>query len=244
MKTRLTLPSGLLMAAAFAALSTADLAAQDPAASPTPAVASPTAAAPNRSVFSPSARQPKVLPEGQRNPFGAAAAPAEEEQEMVAAETEEAKLRRILGKMRVTGLSGSPGSYSVVVGSMVLREGEKLPRLYANQAEELRVDSVTTNEVILTFTERVSGIPPRSMILRFDLSPQVRSVLPGELFQAMVPVDPKGNIQLADVEPPAAKEIEKGLKAQEFEGLVERRFKLMGSPLFPPGDEDKQPQQP
>lgn len=243
MKTRLTLPASLLMAAVFSALSAAHLAAQTPAASPPPQVA-PGGTIPNRSVFSPSARQPTILPEGQRNPFGAAAVPAEEEEQIVAAETEEAKLRRILGKMRVTGLSGSQGNYRVVLGSMVLGEGEKLPRLYANQAEELRVDSVTTNEVILTFVERSGVVPPRSMILRFDLSPRVRSVLPGELFQAMVPIDPKGNIQLADVEPAAAKEIEKGLKAQEFEGLVERRFKLMGSPLFPPGDEDNQQQQP
>lgn len=243
MRSRRPPCEGLAMATVLAALTAAQLAAQGPAASPPPEMA-PTAATPNRSVFSPSARQPKVLPEGQRNPFGAAAVPAQEEEEIVAAETEEAKLRRILGKMRVTGLSGSEGNYAVVLGSMVLREGEKLPRLYVNQAEELRVDSVSTNEVILTFVEGVAGIPPRSMSLRFNLSPQVRSVLPGELFQAMVPVDPKGNTQLPDVETPAVKEIGEGLKAREFEGLVDRRFKLMGSPPFLPGDDDKTQHQP
>jgi hypothetical protein len=213
---------------------------QTPAATPAPVSAIAPA---NRSVLSPSARQPTVLPEGQRNPFGAPAVPVEAEQEAVATETEEAKLRRILGTMRVTGLSGSPGSYSLVVGSLVLREGQPVPRLFADQAEELKVDSVTEKEAVLSFVERTSGVPPRVISLRFDLDPRVRSVLPGELFQAMVPVDPKGNIQLADVEPDTAKEIEKGLKEQEFEGLVERRFKLMGAPIFPRGDESS-PQQP
>lgn len=212
--------------------------AASPAPAPTPAVAPA-----NRSIFSPASRLPRVLAEGKRNPFGAAAAPVEEDQAVVATETEEAKLRRILGSMRVTGLSGSPGRYSVVLGSMVLREGEPVPRLYANQAEELRVDSVTESEAVLSFVERTTGIPPRVISLRFNLSPQVRSVLPGELFQAMVPVDNKGNMQLAEVEPAVAKEIEKGLKAQEFEGLVERRFKLMGQPAFPQRDENS-PQQP
>jgi hypothetical protein len=188
----------------------------------------------DRSAMEPERREPTTVVEGERNPFGLVSLPPEEveEVEQIASETEEMRIRRILANMRISGVSGSPGSYRVVLGSMQLKDGERLPKLFADQAEVLRVQSIGEREIILSFEEKDPNIPPRTIGLGYDLEPRPQSLLPGEIFRQLVPFTSKGSPDLKPLEVPAVKSITEGAEASGLQGLTERSFELMGEPEF------------
>ena len=193
----------------------------------------------DRSALEPDKREPANVQEAERNPFGLLSLPPTEVEETatIQAETEEMRLRRILGNMRVSGVSGSPGAYLVLLGSMQIKEGQPLPKLFADQAELLRVTKVTDREIILSFEEKDSGVPPRTIGLGYDLRPRPQSLLPGEIFGKLVPFTPKGAPDLKPLEVPAVKAIAEGAEAAGLQGLTERTFELMGEPSFRREDE-------
>ena len=197
----------------------------------------------DRSALEPEMREPATIKEGERNPFGLVSVPQEEaeEQESVQVETEEMRLRRVLGNMRISGVSGVPGSYRVVLGPMHVRNGETLPKLFTDQAETLQVTSISDREVILSFKEKDPGIPPRTIGLSYDLKPRPKALLPGEVFQKLVPFTAKGAVDLKPLEPPAIKEIAEGAEEGSLQGLTERTFELMGEPSSRKPDEEKLP---
>jgi hypothetical protein len=184
----------------------------------------------DRSAMAPERREPATVVEGERNPFGLVSLPPEEVQEVeqIASETEEMRIRRILANMRISGVSGSPGSYRVVLGSMQLKDGEVLPKLFADQAEVLRVQSIGEREIILAFEEKVTGLPARTIGLGYDLTPRPQSLLSGELFKKLVPFTPKGAPDLKPLEVPAVKAIAEGAEKSGLQGLTERSHELMG----------------
>ena len=184
----------------------------------------------DRSAMEPERREPATVVEGERNPFGLVSLPPEqvEEVEQIASETEEMRIRRILANMRISGVSGSPGSYRVVLGSMQLKDGKVLPKLFADQAEVLRVQSIGEREIILAFEEKVTGLPARTIGLSYDLTPRPQSLLSGELFKKLVPFTPKGAPDLKPLEVPAVKAIAEGAEKSGLQGLTERSHELMG----------------
>ena len=197
----------------------------------------------DRSALEPEMREPAKVEEGERNPFGLVSVPQEEieEAESVQVETEEMRLRRVLGTMRISGVSGAPGSYRVVLGSMHVRQGDTLPKLFADQAETLQVTSISDREVILSFKEKDPSIPPRTIGLSYDLKPRPRAMLPGEIFQKLVPFTAKGAVDLKPLEPPAFKEIAQGAEEGDLQGLTERTVELMGEPSSRKADEENPP---
>ncbi len=179
----------------------------------------------DRSALEPDKRLPVTLREGERIPFGLLSVPPPEEEEtiVVEAETEEMKIRRILGNMRVTGRAGVPGAYRVQLGMIQLQEGEVLPRLFANQGEDLRVDKITERQIIFNFIERqqANEATPRSIGLGYDLSikrDRVRSLLPGEVFAQAISFDQKG---APNAKPLASQAVDDFLKQVEEEELTE-----------------------
>jgi hypothetical protein len=188
----------------------------------------------DRSALEPEKREPAEVMEEERNPFGLVSLPPTEVEETatIQAETEEMRLRRILGNMRVSGSGGTAGSYSVLLGSMRIRAGDKLPKLFADQAEILTVTSITDREITLSFQENDPNVPPRTIGLGYDLRPRPRSLLPGELFRRVVPFTAKGAPDLKPLEVPAVKNIAEGAEAAGLQGLTERSFELMGEPEF------------
>ncbi len=197
----------------------------------------------DRTALLPEKRAPTEVKPGERVPFGLVSVPPPEEKETVApikAETEEMKIRRILGNMRASGLGGEPGDYTVLLGPLKLRAGEELPRLFANQAEVLRVTSVTDRNVVITFAEKDPNLPPRTIGLNFDLKPRVHSLLAGELFTKAVPFDKKGAPDLKPIETQQVKDLLETLKQQEFQSLIERRTELMGEASQPTGQSEQE----
>lgn len=194
----------------------------------------------DRSALEPEKRTPTEVTEEDRNPFGLLAVPQEEEETIqVQVETEEMKIRRVLGNMRISGVSGSEGAYSVLLGSMVLTKGEMMPRLFYNQAEQLRVADVTGNKVVLAFIEGKThqDLPPRTIELSFDMAPRVRSLMPGEVFTNAVKFDEKGAVAMPPLETGSARSILDGHNATGAEALIERRRNMLGE-VFRPGKDE------
>lgn len=192
----------------------------------------------DRSALEPEKRAPTEVSPGERNPFGLLAVPAPEEKEAVKIqiETEEMKMRRILGNMRVTGLSGEVGEYRVLLGSMLLAKGDTVPRLFQNQGEVLQVDDITDRSVVLSFVERKqqNDQPPRTVTLAIDLEPRVRSLLPGELFTSVVKFDERGAQAMPPIKTEGVESILKQFETNHLtEALIDHRRALLGDASYP-----------
>lgn len=199
----------------------------------------------NRAALEPEERVPEKVDEGERNPFGLLSVPPAEEKEeiKIEVETEEMKIRRILGNMRVAGISGAPGSYRVLLGSMQLAKGDMVPRLFANQAERLRVEDITDRQVVLAFIERSKqkDLPPRTIGLGIDLTPRVRSLLPGEVFTNVVSFDERGAPALEPLKTQSVEEVVRQIKTNQLtESLTEHRRAFLGE-SFTPAQNDPAP---
>ena len=202
----------------------------------------------DRSALEPEKRNPTEVPAGERNPFGLMSVPPPEDAKeiKIEVETEEMKIRRVLGNMRVTGLAGEQGSYRVLLGTIQLSAGDTVPRLFADQGEVLRVDEITERQVLLSFVERKqqNDLPPRTIGLAVDLQPRVRSMLPGDLFTNVVEFDERG----AQVLPPLkTKSVDAVIKQFETNGLTEalidHRREFLGE-SSPPAKNEKSPDSP
>lgn len=198
----------------------------------------------DRSGLLPEKRNPTDVRSDERNPFGSVAPPPKEEKEIapIEVETEEMKIRRILGSLRVSGVTGDAATgYTALLGPLQLRSGEVLPRLFADQAEALHVVSVTDHDVVLSFTEKDPTLPPRTLSFSFNMRPRVRSVLPGELVKKTVTFDGRGAVAMEPLKTKGVAAVSEALDKQGAESLVERSFEMMGEATFVPQDHDPQP---
>jgi len=182
----------------------------------------------DRSALKPSAREEAEILPGERNPFGlVSGAPASAGAAPVA-ETEEQKLRRTLGSMRIGGLTGSPGSYRVLLGPMPLREGDLLPRMFSTQAELLTVQKITDKKVSLVFVEKDTNQPPRVIELAIDLKPRVNSMMAGEAFNKLVTFGADGEPSVPPLAVPGVQSFMEGAQASQLQSLVDRPSDMMG----------------
>jgi len=192
----------------------------------------------DRSALKPNAREEAEILPGERNPFGlVSGAPAPEGAAPVA-ETEEQKLRRTLGSMRIGGLTGSPGSYRVLLGPMPLREGDLLPRMFSTQAELLKVRKITEKEVSLAFVEKDTNQPPRVIGLAIDLKPRVNSMMSGEAFNKLVTFGADGEPSAPPLAVPSVTSFMEGAQASQLQSLVDRPFDMMGDATPKKSDEE------
>lgn len=184
----------------------------------------------DREVFDPETRQSAEVLDGERNPFGLVALPKKEEpqERQIEAETEEMKLRRILGNMRISGAAGMGSDRRVLLGSMMLGVGDTLPRLFADQAEVLKVQSISDREVTIAFVEKDDAVEARTLGLSFDLQPRVSSMMDGETFRHLVEFNARGVPSLGELQSDAVQEVVKGMQEANLENLVERETGLMG----------------
>jgi hypothetical protein len=91
---------------------------------------------------------------------------------------------------------------------MTLRPGDVVPRLFRDQALGLRVQEITDTKVVMIITNNGKTIE-----LPFDLSPQVRSVLPGEMFDGVALADDGSLAHTNPLATPFVDQIKARLKA-------------------------------
>lgn len=200
----------------------------------------------DRSALHPEKRQPLTVKEDERNPFGMVALPsgAPIPIDLIKSETEEQKIRRVLASMRITGASGLPGSRRVLIGSLAAREGEDLPKMFANQAERLTVRSITDREVILVFADGDKSLAQRTIQLPIDLKPKVGSLLVGEVFLGLVPFGAGNTPMLPPLMEDSVKQTLDSLKNERLEALIERPSEMLNAPASLPTDATTAPPAP
>ena len=188
----------------------------------------------DRSALVPESRVEEEVAEDEKSPFGELVTTAAGLFATKEPVTEEKRIREVLNNMRVSGLSGLPGAYRALVGPMALAKGEILPPLFASQAEVLKVRDVTERAVVLEFVESGSAKPPRTIGLPVSLAPRVDSLLPGEMFLKLVPLDAEGSPIVLPRTNDSAESVAKAMESQELQSLVERRTELLNAPAAPP----------
>lgn len=191
----------------------------------------------DRSALTPEAREPLEVQESEKNPFGMVTKVADQ---MVPAQpvTEEIKIRQVLSNLRVSGLSGSSDGARVMLGSLSLGVGDELPRLFAGQVERLVVKSITDRGVVLVFVEPEASRKERSIGLPIDLKPRVDSLLVGEAFIKLVPLDGEGTPVLPPLEHGAVQKSLEAARAQDLRSMVERQTELLNAPAVPASSDE------
>ena len=177
----------------------------------------------------PGGRQSIVLREGERNPFGQApVALVQEIEEKQVTETEEIRLRKILGSIKVGGRSSHGKSTSLLLGSLILKEGDQLPPLVENQTEILKISTISDKEAVLSFYERDRTAEPRHIIIPLSMKPKVSSLLYGAVVKSLVPTGKDGRPSLEKLKMDNVDVFLKGTRASDLQSLAERQFEMMG----------------
>lgn len=102
----------------------------------------------------------ETLKKGERNPFSEKVTTAAS---VVDAESESAKLSRILNAIPITGLAqDQDGHHKVMIGRYLLSEGDRMPQLLEEQTSLLRVSKITDKIVEISWVEsQVSQSPQK-----------------------------------------------------------------------------------
>ncbi|MFZ4777214.1 MAG: hypothetical protein ACOYM3_17745 [Terrimicrobiaceae bacterium] len=176
----------------------------------------------------PEGRQKVELRPSERNPFTqqvSVEAPVAETKEGT---TEESRLRSILRAIKISGISGKPGHKQVLLGSLIIKPGDTLPKLLSNQFEDLRVVSVDDASIILAFVERDSSADARQIILPIAIKPEVTQFMYGEAFEKLVKVGANGQIDAPPLSNQGADDFLKGSQEADLKNMADRDVQLMG----------------
>lgn len=185
-------------------------------------------AAPAQSALMPQGRTPIVLPPGARNPFGQLVTAQETAAVVEATETEEARLRRIIGRVKVGGVSGSADNLRVLLGALIIKQGDTLPPLIERQQEVLRVDSITKDFVSLVFVEKEAGSEGRLIRIPLKIPPRVTAMLYGEAVEKLANIAKPTAAGAVPMPLKGVQDFLDGSKQAELLNVTERKFELMG----------------
>jgi hypothetical protein len=164
----------------------------------------------------------------ERNPFAQAAAPERTITTAQESASEDARLRRILGALKIAGTSRADGKSRVLLGSLIVSVGEILPPIIGNQVEVLRVVSVDDSKLTLAFVERDSSADPRKIELPINMKPVVSQFLYGEAVESLLGITRDAAPKLPALDTPAVKEVIKVSQDLDLQNVAERNTKLMG----------------
>jgi len=125
----------------------------------------------------PKQRTAQRLAPSERNPFGF----KPKELDKVApeeTETQESKIRAIFKAMAVSGVRRGPdGEQMALAGDLILREGQEVKPVLADQTELLMVSKIEPAKVELTFVENKDSTQPRTIVMPISNRPLVAQKL-------------------------------------------------------------------
>ena len=97
-------------------------------------------------------------------------------------DTEENRVRDKLLKLPVVGTKRmTDGRMRVLLGDIILETGGDVPPVLPEQIVELKVKNITKQYIEIAWQEkRMTGLPPKLMIIPINISPQVRYQMLGQ----------------------------------------------------------------
>lgn len=97
-------------------------------------------------------------------------------------DTEENRVRDKLLKLPVVGTKRmTDGRMRVLLGDIILETGGDVPSVLPEQLVELKVKNITAQYIELAWQEkRLTGLPPKLMIIPINIAPQVRYKMLGQ----------------------------------------------------------------
>ncbi len=132
----------------------------------------------------PEEKTPETLKPSDPNPYSKKLKAGNDE-----SSSEENAVREVLMGLPVTGISNDPdGGKRIMLGPIRLERGMIVPQVLPEQGVRLKVNSVSDSAVELVWIEKKNtGLPPRTLILPFNVKPTVRHQLP------VATAKPRGN---------------------------------------------------
>lgn len=176
----------------------------------------------------PDGREKTDVQQNERNPFAQQIIPEAAPTTQPAGTSEEARLRKILRALKVSGASGSGESRRVLLGSVIIKPGETLPQLLENQSEQLRVVSVDDRTIRLEFIERDPSIDARQIIIPISVKPAVSALMYGDAFESITKMSPQGLPTVPPLTNPGVEDFKKGSTDADLKNMSDRDVELMG----------------
>lgn len=130
----------------------------------------------------PDEKAPEMVKPEEDNPFVAVT----DIEEVVVSNSEENKIKELILAMKVVGASLRPQGYRVQLGDMILETGMVVPPFMPDQTVQLRVNSITEDQIEFVWMEaQKTGLPPRTLLMPIRMKPSVRYAMPGQSGQGM-----------------------------------------------------------
>lgn len=125
----------------------------------------------------PDEKAPETVKPEEENPFVAITELEEED----VSNSEENKVKEMILAMKVVGASLRPQGYRVQLGDMILQAGMVVPPFMPDQSVQLRVNSITEDQIEFVWMEKTkTGLPPRTLLMPIKMKPSVRYAMPGQ----------------------------------------------------------------
>ena len=126
----------------------------------------------------PNEKAPETVKPEEENPFVALADLSDKED---VGNSEENKVKEMILAMQVVGASPRPQGYRVQLGDMILEAGMIVPPFIPDQSVQLRVNSITEDQIEFVWLEKQrTGLPPRTLLMPIRMKPVVRYAMPGQ----------------------------------------------------------------
>jgi hypothetical protein len=124
----------------------------------------------------PDEKTPESIKPTENNPFIKTSGLEEDE-----SSSEENAVRAALMTLTISGVSNdAAGNRRLMLGPMKLERGMVVPPVLADQAVHLRVNAITQEALELVWIEKKNtGMPPRALIIPFNVKPTIRTRLAG-----------------------------------------------------------------
>lgn len=130
--------------------------------------------------MSPDSKRALALKASERNPY-AKRSPGREELDENGENQEEVQIRSTLSSLSVSGQSRGRNGLRILLGDIIIEQGQILPVLIPDQSENLKVVEVTEETVTLAWLDIETNEPTgKTLQLTYDLSPSVSYALHGQ----------------------------------------------------------------
>ncbi|MEM8954736.1 MAG: hypothetical protein AAGD22_11335 [Verrucomicrobiota bacterium] len=130
----------------------------------------------------PGDKAPLLVTEEERNPFSARLEEKADDSFGLSSESQESQIRAVFGSLRVNGISKAPGGgLRVLLGDLILTEGQEVAPVIVGQTERIVVVKVTEEEVEFAWVDEHSNeLDGRTLSIPVVMAPTVEFELAGQ----------------------------------------------------------------